>query len=395
MVAAAAVVYTQSDLDVDITDTDADQMMLHDAQSLSFDSAMASEDLPPTTLESSQIRGNSSTSLQQLFEKVQQSVVQITDSDESDILNSRLGSGFVYDNQGHIITNNHVIAGGGRIDVTLLDGTVYRAQLVGTDPYTDLAVLYVDAPKDKLAPLSLADSSKMMVGEQVAAIGNPFGLSGSMTTGIISGKDRLIPVQQSSESQNTMTGSFSIPGVIQTDAAINPGNSGGPLLNMASEVIGINSAIFSTTGQFAGIGFAIPSNTISRVIPVLIQNGSYSHPWLGVVGTNMTPDIAEAIGLDEPRGFLVASVVPGSPVDKAGLVGGDTQTRIGGREIALGGDVILEIDGKTLRKIDDMLVYLEGEKQVGDSINLTLFRNGKIVEVSVELAARPNSFEIT
>ena len=336
-------------------------------------------------------------SLPQLFEKTQKSVVQITDSSESNPLESRLGSGFVYDDKGHIITNNHVVSGSGRIDVTFLDGTIYRAKLVGRDPYTDLAVLIVeDVPTDKLIPLPLADSSRLQVGEQVAAIGNPFGLSGSMTAGIVSGLGRLLPTQTST-SPDSDTGSagnlFSIPEVIQTDAPINPGNSGGPLLNMHGKVIGINSAIFSTTGEFAGVGFAIPSDTVARVIPSLITNGSYSHPWLGVSGTNMTPEVGAALGLKEPRGFLIVDVVSGSPSEKAGIKGGDKPTQINGREILLGGDVIIGIDDKDVRKIEDVLVYLESEKEIGDDVRLTVIRDGKPQEVIVTLAARPNPLE--
>lgn len=346
--------------------------------------------------EAQENNSNSELSLPQLFENTQSSVVQITDSSESNPLDSRLGSGFVYDNRGYIVTNNHVVSGGGRLDVTFIDGTIYRARLAGTDPYTDLAVLYLeDAPKEKLVPLSLGDSSKIRVGEQVTAIGNPFGLSGSMTTGIVSGLGRLLPTQASNSPEfgGSNGNQFSIPDVIQTDAPINPGNSGGPLLNMKGEVVGINSAIFSTTGEFAGVGFAIPSNTIARIVPSLIANGSYTHPWLGVSGTNMTPDIAQALGLKEPRGFLVVDVVSGSPAEKAGIQGGDQPTRVNGREIPLGGDVIVGIDGKVVRKIEDILVYLESEKQVGDDLRLTVVRDGETREINVALAARPNPFE--
>jgi S1-C subfamily serine protease len=324
--------------------------------------------------------------LPDLFTRVEKSVVQITDSDETNPLDSRLGSGFVYDDNGHIITNHHVVSGGGRIDVTFLDGTVYRATLMGSDPYTDLAVLYVkDVPREKLVPLPLADSTTVRVGEQVAAIGNPFGLSGSMTAGIISGIGRLIP--------NDLAGQFSIPDVVQTDAPVNPGNSGGPLLNMRGEVIGINSAIYSTTGQSAGVGFAIPSNTMTKVVPSLITSGSFQHPWLGVSGTDMTPGIAEALGLNEPRGLLVVDVVDGSPAAQAGIRGGDDPRSIGGREINLGGDVITAIDDKTVRKIDDILVYLEREKTVEDNLKLTILREGQLQDINIALAARPNQFE--
>jgi S1-C subfamily serine protease len=329
---------------------------------------------------------DSELSLPDLFVKVDKSVVQITDSDETDPLDSRLGSGFVYDTNGHIITNNHVVSGGGRLDVTFPDGTVYRASLIGSDPFTDLAVLYLeDVPPEKLVPLPLADSSAIRVGEQVAAIGNPFGLSGSMSAGIISGLGRLIPAQEA--------GDFSIPDVIQTDAPINPGNSGGPLLNMRGEVIGINSAIFSTTGQFAGVGFAIPSNTIDKVVPSLITSGSFKHPWLGVAGSDMTPGIADRLGLEEPRGFLVMEVVAGSPAEQAGIRGGDEDATIDGVPIKLGGDVIVGVDNKTVRKIDDILVYLQREKTVGDELQLTILRDGQEMQITAVLGARPNQQE--
>ena len=329
---------------------------------------------------------DSELSLPDLFTKVDKSVVQITDSDETDPLDSRLGSGFVYDTNGHIITNNHVVSGGGRLDVTFPDGTVYRASLIGSDPFTDLAVLYLeDVPPEKLVPLPLADSSAIRVGEQVAAIGNPFGLSGSMSAGIISGLGRLIPAQEA--------GDFSIPDVIQTDAPINPGNSGGPLLNMRGEVIGINSAIFSTTGQFAGVGFAIPSNTIDKVVPSLITSGSFKHPWLGVAGSDMTPGIADRLGLEEPRGFLVMEVVAGSPAEQAGIRGGDEDATIDGVPIKLGGDVIVGVDNKTVRKIDDILVYLQREKAVGDELQLTILRDGQEMQITALLGARPSQQE--
>jgi S1-C subfamily serine protease len=327
-------------------------------------------------------------SLTDLFQKVESSVVQITDSSETDVFESRLGSGFVYDDNGHIITNHHVVSGGGgnRLDVTFPDGTVYRASLIGSDPSADIAVLYVEeVSKEKLLPLSLADSSKVRVGERVAAIGNPFGLSGSLSTGIVSGVGRQIPTQEEE--------GFTIPDIIQTDAPINPGNSGGPLLNMRGEVIGINSAIYSTTGQFAGVGFAIPSNTIAQIVPSLITTGSYQHPWLGVAGRDMTPGIADRLGLDEPRGFLVMDVVAGSPAEKAGILKGNQDTVIDGIPIRLGGDVIIAVDNNTVRKIDDLLAYVEMEKSVGDDLELTILRQGQTMEVIATLAARPSQQE--
>ncbi|MDQ3851287.1 MAG: trypsin-like peptidase domain-containing protein [Thermoproteota archaeon] len=326
-------------------------------------------------------------SLTDLFQKVEKSVVQITDSSEIDVFESRLGSGFVYDDNGHIITNHHVVSGGGnRLDVTFPDGIVYRASLIGSDPSADIAVLYVEeVSKEKLLPLSLADSSKVKVGERVAAIGNPFGLSGSLSSGIVSGVGRQIPAQEEE--------GFTIPDIIQTDAPINPGNSGGPLLNMRGEVIGINSAIYSTTGQFAGVGFAVPSNIIAQVVPSLITIGSYQHPWLGVAGRDMTPGIADRLGLDEPRGFLVMDVVAGSPAEKAGILKGNQDTVIDGIPIKLGGDVIIAVDNNTVRKIDDLLAYVEMEKSVGDDLELTILRQGQTMEVIATLAARPSQQE--
>jgi S1-C subfamily serine protease len=325
--------------------------------------------------------------LTDLFQKVEKSVVQITDSDETNVFESRLGSGFVYDDNGHIITNHHVVSGGGsRLDVTFPDGTVYRASVIGSDPYTDVAVLYVEeVSKEKLLPLPLADSSMIRVGEQVAAIGNPFGLSGSMSAGIISGVGRQIPAQEAED--------FSIPDMIQTDAPINPGNSGGPLLNMRGEVIGINSAIYSTTGQFAGVGFAIPSNTIAKIVPSLITTGSFQHPWLGIAGKDITPGIADQLGLDEPRGFLVMEVVAESPAEKAGIQRGNEDVVIDGMQVKLGGDVIIAIDNNTVRKIDDILAYVEREKSVGDGLKLTILRDGQTIEVMATLGARPSQQE--
>ena len=317
-----------------------------------------------------------------LFQNVEKSVVQITDSNQIDLFESRLGSGFIYDDNGHIITNHHVVSGGGnRLDVTFQDGSVYRASLIGSDPSADIAVLYVkEVSKEKLLSLSLADSSKVRVGERVVAIGNPFGLSGSMSTGIVSGVGRQIPAQEGE--------GFTIPDIIQTDAPINPGNSGGPLLNMRGEVIGINSAIFSTTGQFAGVGFAIPSNTIAQVVPSLIKTGSYQHPWLGVAGMDMTPGIASSLGLDEPRGFLVMDVVAGSPAEKAGIQRGEEDAVIDGIPMKLGGDVILAIDNNTVRKFDDILAYVEIEKSVGEDLNLTILRDGQTMEVIATLGSK-------
>jgi S1-C subfamily serine protease len=354
-----------------------------------------SDNMSNTTTNAVEIARNNDLTLTDLFKDTQQSVVQVSGTiSNNDISEATLGSGFVYDKSGDIVTNFHVVEGSGDNDmsITLVDGTTYRARVVGADQYSDVAVLHVeDVPADKLIPLPLGNSTELLVGERVVAIGNPFGLSGSMTEGIISGLNRLIPVYSGpGPISGAVVPTYSIPDVIQTDAAINPGNSGGPLLDLQGEVVGINSAIFSTTGGFAGIGFAIPSNTIAKVVPSLITTGSFQHPWLGVSGIDMTPEIAETIGLGEPRGFLVIDTAPGGPADTAGVQGGDTPTQLGGREIVLGGDVILSIDDKDIRKIDDVLGYLEQSTKAGEVVKLTVWRDGQIIEIDVTLGARPS-----
>ncbi len=368
---------------------------IHPTTTIAQGGELADSPLNVTT-NSVQMTNNDTLTLTDLFEETQQSVVQVsgTSSEDNPFFGLSLGSGFIYDNSGHIITNFHVVAGSNPddISITFIDGTVYRARVIGTDQYSDLAILHVEGdnvPADKLIPLPLANSSALRVGQEVVAIGNPFGLSGSMTEGIVSGLNRLIPVYQDPLSDVTAP-AFSIPDVIQTDAAINPGNSGGPLLNMQGEVVGINSAIFSTTGGFAGVGFAVPSNTIAKIAPILIERGTFQHPWLGVSGIDMTPEIAEAIGLGEPRGFLVIEAAPGGPADDAGVRGGNTPMQLAGREIVLGGDVILAIDDRDVRKIDDVLGYLQQATQVGETVTLTVWRDGQTMNIGVTLGARPS-----
>jgi serine protease Do len=347
-------------------------------------------------------KNSSELSLPDLFSKVEKSVVQVASNDDIDSSSSRLGSGFIFDRNGHIVTNYHVIAGGatqGNVQITFLDGSAYNARLIGGDPFSDLAVLRLNGeniPSNKLVPLPIGDSTTLRVGEGVVAIGNPFGLSGSMTEGIISGLGRMLPSAEQEESDtipsdlDTSAG-FLIPDIIQTDAPINPGNSGGPLLNIQGEVIGINTAIFSTTGASAGIGFAIPSNTIRKVVPSLITKGEYQHPYLGIIGVDITPEIARALGLTDARGFLVTEVAGGSPAQKAGIRGGSSLTNVNGREIAMGGDVIVKVDDKTVRKIDDILTYLEREKNVGDTVQFTVLRNGVTESINLTLGPRPTA----
>lgn len=336
-----------------------------------------------------------------LYDKVDQSVVQVT-QDSNVPGASRLGSGFVYDKEGYVVTNYHVVAGDSvnkEFDVTFTDGTGYKATVVGVDPFAEIAVLKIPLENNtevmkKLIPLQIGDFSKVNVGQRVAAIGNPFGLSASITEGIISGLGRVLPALPSENSPIPLvedTPVFSIPDIIQTDAAINPGNSGGPLLNMRGEVIGINTAIFSATGVYSGVGFAIPSYLIQKVVPSIITTGEYQHPYLGVSGTDIDSDIAEMMNLKNTTGFLVIQVTSGSPAEKAGIRGGAILTEIEGREVELGGDVIVGIDDKSIRKIDDLLSYLDREKKVGENVTLTIIRNGQVQEIGLTLAARPDS----
>ena len=328
----------------------------------------------------------SNLTLVELFEKSEEGVVKIKvvriglqGTVQGDI--GGMGSGFVYDNLGHIITNAHVVDGADKATVTFLDGSQYNAEIIGEDKFTDIAVIKVSEKPRLLHPLEIGDSSLLQVGEQVAAIGNPFGLSGSMTSGIVSQIGRLIAAQDSG---------FSIPDVIQTDAAINPGNSGGPLLNMKGQVIGINTAIQSMSGEFIGIGFAVPSNTVSKIVPTLIEEGKYPHPWIGISGKDIDPDLARVLDLKQAKGFLVITVVDGSPADKAGLKGMSQTQIIDGEEYPADGDVIISVDDKEVRKISDILIHLQREKSVGDEMVLGVLRDGDFMHLTLKLVERPD-----
>ena len=324
----------------------------------------------------------SNLTLTQLFEKSEEGVVKIN-VQRYDIAREPggMGSGFVYDNLGHIITNAHVVEGANKATVTFLDGSQYDAEIIGEDKFTDIAVIKVNEKPRLLHPLEMGDSSQLHVGEQVAAIGNPFGLSGSMTSGIVSQIGRLLPSQDSG---------FSIPDVIQTDAAINPGNSGGPLLNMKGEVVGINTAIQSMSGEFVGIGFAVPSNTALKIVPSLIENGKYHHPWIGISGKDIDPELARVLDLKEAKGFLVITVVEGSPADQAGLKGMSQTQIINDKEYPADGDIIISVDDKEVRKISDILIHLQREKSVGDVMSLGILRDGEFMHMSLELVERPD-----
>ena len=293
--------------------------------------------------------------------------------------NLGLGSGFVYDLNGHIITNQHVIEGADSIQVTFLDGNITSADLIGMDIYSDLAVIKVDPKVTTLFPVVLGKSSDLSVGEPVAAMGNPFGLSDTLTVGIVSSLERTL----------TAVGNYVIIDIIQLDAAINPGNSGGPLVNLYGQVVGVNSAIQSETGTFTGIGFAIPSDTIKREIDNLIETGGYKHPWLGISALGVNIPLAEAIGLDRPQGILVTEVISGSPADLADLRGSDDTQIIEGVEVPVGGDVIIEVDKIPVITMDDLVVYMERNTVPGNSVELTIIRDGQELNLNVKLGERP------
>ncbi len=319
-------------------------------------------------------------SLIEIFEKSEPGVVRVNiQREQSEVLNG-VGSGFVFDKKGHIITNAHVIKDAKKVVVTFLDGRSYNAEVIGYDEFTDIGVIKVNADLKLLHPLTLGDSSNLKVGEQIAAIGNPFGLSGSMTSGIVSQLGRLLP----------SGAGFSIPDVIQTDAAINPGNSGGPLLNMRGEIVGINTAIQSTTGEFTGIGFAVPSKTLAKIAPSLIAKGEYQHPWIGIAGRDIDPDLAKVLNLKDAVGFLIITIVEDSPASKAGLHGSEETITIDGINYPKGGDIILSVDGIEVRKIDDILIHLQRAKSVGDEMVLEILREGRTTSITITLEERPN-----
>jgi S1-C subfamily serine protease len=330
--------------------------------------------------------------LNTIFKQVENATVQITSKVPPIPSNNpqnpqapnatALGSGFVYDKLGRIITNNHVVGNAKIVDVTFVDGNRYTAKVVGSDIYSDIAVLQVieNITQQPLNPLVIGNSSKLEVGDPVIAIGNPFGLSGTITTGIVSGIGRLLPAAAGL--------GFSIPNAIQTDAPINPGSSGGPLLNMQGQVVGINTAGISSSIGFSGVAFAIPSSTITRIVPTLIEKGNYTHSYIGLSGATLTSDLAQTIvGLPANfKGIVVDSIVKDGPADKAGIHGSTTDQY----SKKHGGDVITAIDGHPVTKIDDLISYLEEHKSVGNSITFTVYRNGQSLDLKTTLVARPS-----
>jgi 2-alkenal reductase len=312
-----------------------------------------------------------------VYSRVSPAVVCITAQDR---FGGCIGSGFVYDSEGHIVTNNHVAEAAPDLLVTLADERAVPAEVIGKDAGSDLAVLDIDVPPEELTVAELGDSSSLRVGQRAIAIGNPFGLERTITTGIISSLGRTL---------NRPESSFQIAQVIQTDAAINPGNSGGPLLDSKGRVIGVNTAIRSETGVNSGVGFAIPVDVVRRVVPELIAEGRYRHTWVGVYGRTISPEMVEAMDLPVETGVLVADVEPGSPADDAGLRGGDRDLSVSGLLMRAGGDIVVAINDVEVRRFDDLINYLATRTSVGDVVRLTVVRGDDQITVEVRLAERP------
>jgi len=307
-------------------------------------------------------------------------------SEDEELYQQGQGSGFVLDGDGHIVTNNHVVSDAEEVEVIFHDGSVALARVVGTDPDSDLAVVKVDVQRHLLTAVELGDSDDLEVGQTAIAIGNPFGLNGTLTVGIISALGRTLPLGRISEQ---VGGRFSIPEIIQTDAAINPGNSGGPLLNSQGAVIGINTAINSGLGASSGVGFAVPVNTIRQVIPGLIADGYYAYPWLGVTGRDLDSILVDAMQLPVERGAVIMAVTPGGPADSAGLRAGSDEYETKYGTLIIGGDVIIGVDDTPVLDFDDLLGYLIRETRPGQRIRLTIVRDGEERTVGVTLGERP------
>jgi S1-C subfamily serine protease len=293
-----------------------------------------------------------------------------------------IGSGFVIDEEGHVVTNNHVAEAAEELLVTLADEQTVPAKALGLDPGSDLAVLKIDVPAEGLTVAELGESAGLQVGQRAIAIGNPFGLERTVTTGVISSLARTLSRDDSD---------FQLAELIQTDAAINPGNSGGPLLNSQGQVIGVNTAIASDTGTNSGVGFAIPVDIVRRVVPELIASGRYRHPWLGITGGTITSEMVEAASLPVETGVLIAEVEPGSPAEEASLRGGSQWMQVSGLPMLVGGDIVIAINGVQVKRFDDVVNYLASHTGVGDVVELTIVRGGQEIEVGVTLEERPGN----
>lgn len=326
--------------------------------------------------------GDAGSSLAPLYHEVNPGVVNIRVYVRREgVPGSGAGSGFILDEQGHIVTNHHVVAGADQVTVVFYNEMEAEAEIVGVDADSDLAVIRVDQLPEEVHPLALGDSDQVQVGEWVVAIGNPFGLGSSMTIGIVSAVGRTIPSQATS---------FGIPQAIQTDAAINPGNSGGPLIDVRGEVIGVNAQIASGGTQAnAGVGFAIPAEIVRRVVPVLIENGTYQWPWLGVRGNSVNLAIVQANDLDRQQGAYIHAVVEEGPAAEAGLQGSTGTTQVEGFDVPVGGDIVIAIDGVSVAGFSDLLTEIS-HRQPGDTVTLTVLRDGQEIDLAVELEARPD-----
>ena len=303
------------------------------------------------------------------------------EADPEDLFQRSAGSGFVWDESGHIVTNHHVVADADRVIVMFSDGSEDEAQILGSDPDSDLAVLKIDNSNTDLFPVTLGSSSEVNVGQIAIAIGSPFGQDFSITSGIVSAVGRTI---RSGNSQ------FSIPKVLQTDAPINPGNSGGPLLDRKGRVVGVNTQIISSTGASSGIGFAVPIDAAKRVIPELIQTGGYKYSWLGISGTSLSPVILELMILPEgTTGALIIEVMPDGPADQGGLIPGDITTTVEGMDYRLGGDIIVSVDGTDIKDMDHLISYLIENTKASDVINMAILRDGVEQILKIELGERP------
>ena len=339
-----------------------------------------------TVVSSPSRQSSAGMSVNEIYDRAAPGVVQITSTSgnvDTGQTQHALGSGFVLDKAGHVVTNYHVVEGATKIKVSFSNRDTVEANLVGTDPSTDLAVLQVDVSASALTPLTLGDSDHVRVGDPVVAIGNPFGLDRTATSGIVSALQRLI----------TAPNRFTIDHVIQTDAPINHGNSGGPLLDTRARVIGVNTQIEtggSASSGNVGIGFAVPSNTVKDVVAQILRTGRVDHPYLGISGQALTSDVARTYNLATERGVLIESVTSGSGADKAGLRGGERQVVVAGETFVLGGDIIVSVDGKNISTIEELREAIAAHKP-GDKVKLALFRDAKKLGVTVTLGRQPPS----
>lgn len=343
---------------------------------------LLSQESPGAAGESSDEKNNIA-----IYEKYGRAVVNITsiavgyDFFFNPVPQEGTGSGSIIDDKGYILTNHHVVEDASRLEVTLWDGSKWRGKLVGSDPNNDLALIRINAPASRLKVVPLGDSSKLKVGQKVLAIGNPFGLERTMTVGIVSSLGRTLRAKNGKL----------IRGVIQTDAAINPGNSGGPLLNSLGQVVGVNTAIFSPSGGSVGIGFAVPINVARKSLPDLASKGYVSRAWLGVSGVDLSPELANVLGVRLRSGFLVVEAYRGSPAERAGIKGGAEEVVVGNSVVPIGGDVVSSVDGKAVKGGDDLNDAIESKKP-GQKMTLRIYRDGKEKNVQITLAEQPRNF---